>query len=252
MRQNQEERSGVPEQETDGNFETDFRNAEALLALGADLAQDETHNEETAQNNPEEETVPTEYVLSPLEHKICSKLAEFKVLRITSISRDLLAICVGYTCTSSKAFANAFRKLKDNGYIGVHQQSSHVKFLDRGWNEMEHCNLNVPRSNEEVHSTIRILLCKIASEKKSMPKMGEIFDILCDGQLHDRQDVAEAVGYKCLASKGFTGPIATMKELGLIETNSTRCLKLSTKLCFPYGTDSRRDILSSIQLQEAV
>lgn len=245
MRHKRNDRVCVPEQGDESHVATDFRDAEALLALSKGMTvQGQSRNEATAQNDPDEETAPQQVVLSRLEYDICFRLAQFKVLGIISISRTLLASLVGYTCINSNSFSKAFGRLGSHGYISP--QSSHVSLRNPGWNAIQPRKLHEPRNNEEVHANLRTLLREIAGmSKKSMPKIEEIFDILADGRVHRREDVANDVGYSCQQSSGFAGAISTMKALRLIENNSPEYLKLSTQLCFPYGYDMIQDAILS-------
>jgi hypothetical protein len=68
-------------------------------------------------------------------------------------------------------------------------------------------------------------------------KAPEVFEILKDGQAHDREQVAASVGYSCLQSKGFVKALKQMKGLNLIEYSKDGKKKLVhlTDLAFPFG-----------------
>lgn len=160
---------------------------------------------------------------------ILRSLAELRALRIAEPPRIQVALFAGYSNASSAGFAKALSGLKQDGLV-AYQSSKTVGLTETGLNADVMKGVVPPKNNCEVHERIKQLL---------KPKMKEMFDALADGGVHNREDVAQRMGYTNQMSSGFAKAVSMMKSLGLLDypknevDPKVKMVKL-TDIAFPF------------------
>lgn len=164
-----------------------------------------------------------------VEEKILGALKELLEIGITEPPRKQVALFAGYSNVASKGFANALSKLsKTNLYI-EYPDSKTVRLTAAG--TVAAGSVSPPRSNAEVQEKIMTLL---------KPKEIDIFNLLIDGDAHDRKDIATSANYSNVASKGFANALSKLSTLEILEypkdpNDSKKKLVRLTQLAFPFG-----------------
>lgn len=176
----------------------------------------------------------------PVRTRIIQSIAELRALGSTSPPRIEVAMFAGYGNSASKGFTNPLSQLKSEGLI-EYPNSKTVALTTKGIESEEAKCISPPKDNFEVHSRIKTLL---------KPKQVEIFDKLADGRVHERHVLADSVGYKNMASKGFANSIGKMSSLGILhyptDSNDKRKkLVQLTDMCFPFSPSPGTAMLSA-------
>ena len=127
---------------------------------------------------------------------------------------------------SNKTFLNAMTKLKKTGMVSADGDTFSLtkKAIESLGNEIG----SAAGTNEEVHEQI---LATLKGKKATM------FKILADGKAHDKEAVAQELGFAEMGKKqkGFQNLIGEMKNKdGLVEYPSNDTVKLIKEICFPW------------------
>eukprot|EP00529_Nitzschia_sp_RCC80_P036920 CAMPEP_0113477646 /NCGR_PEP_ID=MMETSP0014_2-20120614/20315_1 /TAXON_ID=2857 /ORGANISM="Nitzschia sp." /LENGTH=191 /DNA_ID=CAMNT_0000370747 /DNA_START=361 /DNA_END=936 /DNA_ORIENTATION=+ /assembly_acc=CAM_ASM_000159 len=125
---------------------------------------------------------------------------------------------------NKKTFANTVAKLKQNGLLTA--TGSTFELTDEGLKKTKDMDLG-GTTNAQVHE-------KIKSQLKG--KFIKLFEVLSDGEIHSKDDVARALDFAGGKSqKGFVNMMGVMKnkeELILYPTKDT--VQLVKETCFPF------------------
>lgn len=159
---------------------------------------------------------------------ICNFLLECHALNVSGVSLETVAKVAGYANKKSATFANAFKILKDGGIV-KHTTGS-VQLTDNGIDLLP-SSTALPKDNGEMQNRLLKMLKTIGSS----PKMGDIFNLLLDGEVHDKAALASATGYGNKKSEGFASAITNMNKLGLIEKSQNGASIKFSDLVFPFG-----------------
>jgi predicted transcriptional regulator len=154
-------------------------------------------------------------------------LKELLDLGVDAPPHSQVAVSSEYTCLQSKTFVKAIKELrKTKGYI-EYPDSQTVRLTQAGIANVP-STTSAATNNEQVQQRFKNML---------KDKATEVFDILKDGKVHDREVIAASVGYSCLQSKGFVKALKQMNDLNLIEyaKDGKKKLVQLTTLAFPFG-----------------
>jgi hypothetical protein len=171
--------------------------------------------------------------------KICHGLAELRALGMQEPSRIHVARSAGYTNAKSTGFTKQLGLLKKGGIVD-YQKGNRLKLTEHGLQSVP--KVDPPEDNAAAQARLRMIL-KLSPKKNSKKGKQEgstksdlMFDILSDGQVHERQKLALATGYTNIKSTGFTKVLGTMRSLGLIRYihGENPGVQL-TNIAFPLG-----------------
>lgn len=178
----------------------------------------------------------------PVEHLILSSLKELLDLGITAPPRLQVAVFSGYSCLQSKGYVRAMKELKTKGYI-EYPDSKSVCLTQAGIAKAPSATA-AAMNNEQVQQRFKGML---------KDKAPEVFEVLKDGRAHDREQVAAAVGYSCLQSKGFVKALKQIKGLNLIEypKDGKKKLVQLSGLAFPFGRPRESSSMSVVSNDDA-
>jgi hypothetical protein len=99
-------------------------------------------------------------------------------------SRTLVAHFAKYNGAEQAGFKKALSQMSKDGLIEYGGNSS---LEITAWGESQvSANLEPPHSNADIHDRIKAMLA---------PKAAAIFDVLADGAVHTRLEIARATGY---------------------------------------------------------
>jgi hypothetical protein len=115
-------------------------------------------------------------------------------------------------------------RLKSKGCIEYGVVSGTIKVTDKGMAEMVDPNLHFPSSNAEHHETIK-------AQMKG--KARQVFEILMDGEIHDKQDIMEAID--CMNPTTFA-PMMSRELKNFIHYPSKGLVQLHPD-CFPFDRE---------------
>jgi len=123
---------------------------------------------------------------------------------------------------SSATFPSLLSRLKSNGVI-EYGSGDTIKITEKGLKNAGPSH-DAPTSNADVHENIK---------NKLKGKARLIFEHLADGQVHDKEDVMEAID--CTNPKTF-GPLLSreLASKGYVEYPSKGKMRLTDE-CFPFG-----------------
>jgi predicted transcriptional regulator len=130
------------------------------------------------------------------------------------------------TGLATKTVINNLAKLKQKGLIEYPDPKT-IKLTQEGVNAVGTL-ANLPKTNADRHECIK---------KNLKGKHINLFDLLLDGNIHDKNAIANALGYDSQKTKGFVNLIGAMRSQGLVEYPDKQTVKLSD-ICFPFGRDS--------------
>lgn len=82
-----------------------------------------------------------------------------------------------------------------------------------------------PKTNEECHKLLK---------KQLKGKQLKLFNLLCDGFIHDRMEIANALEYENDQTKAFVNHIVALSDKGILTFPDHESLQLTEK-CFPFG-----------------
>lgn len=172
----------------------------------------------------------------PVEQLILIALREQLDLGITAPSRIQICASAGYKNLHSKGYVAAMKKLKTSGFIEYPDKDS-VSLTQEG---ATHAPSTAPRAttNAEIQARLKNML---------KDKAVQVFDILSDGQAHNREEVCYAIGYQHLASKGFVAALKQMKALNILTSpeDNKKMIQL-TDIAFPFGRPSSSNDSASV------
>ena len=84
---------------------------------------------------------------------------------------------------------------------------------------------------------------RLKERLKGKKKAIELFELLSDGGVYDRDEIAKTLGYEDKKIKGFVNLICSVKGLGLLEYPDKNSLQLPD-VCFPFGRGSSKASVS--------
>jgi hypothetical protein len=129
---------------------------------------------------------------------------------------------------SNKTFLNSITQLKKTGMIVADGEA--FCLTDKAIASLGDEMISGGGTNEEVHGRI---LANLKGKKAAL------FKILADGKAHDKEDVAQELGFvkEGKKQKGFQNLIGEMKKKeGLVEYPSPDTVQLNKEVCFPWDT----------------
>ena len=136
--------------------------------------------------------------------------------RNPSVDRAMIISMAGIKATT---FPVTLSNLKKQGLIEYDKTS--IRLTTKGREKAT--VVDIP-DNESIQQELK-------AKHKLGGKQGKLFDMLLDGESHDRAHVAESVGYTNKAT--FAVALSNMKKMGIIEYDK-HTIKL-TDICFPFG-----------------
>ena len=154
---------------------------------------------------------------------ILELLAESYSCGEESLPRDRLTKGTGL---KPKTVANAITKLKQEELIVCDPKSLHL--TEAGIQKVGTL-ANIATTNAERQERLK--------EKLKGRKAIELFELLSDGGIYDKDETAKALGYDGKKVKSFMNLIASVKGQGLLEYPDSDSLQL-TDMCFPFGRGS--------------
>ena len=163
-------------------------------------------------------------LMSGVASKIYNAVGEMHALGIPSPQRHHVALLAGYSNVKSAGFSKALCAVKQQGLI-EYPSGSTVSLSSKGIASLPH-TISKPKNNDEMKMR---LLGVVRS-----PKAQEVYNYLVDGKIHNRADLALAVGYTNIKSAGFTKVLSKLGGLGIIHYPNSQSVQL-TDIAFPYG-----------------
>mmetsp|Transcript_2964 Transcript_2964/g.6424 ORF Transcript_2964/g.6424 Transcript_2964/m.6424 type:complete len:372 (+) Transcript_2964:594-1709(+) len=174
----------------------------------------------------------TRKIKGSVSARILGSLGQLLAIGIENAPRIQVALFSGYSNVSSTGFAKAISQLKGDGLI-EYPNSKTVRFTAAGRKTEYARSVTAPKDNDAVHARIKSLL---------KPIQIRMFDLLADGVVHTREQLASDMGYGCLSSTGFAKSLSSMSSLGLIhypkdDADKKKKLVQLTSICFPFEQD---------------
>mmetsp|Transcript_23186 Transcript_23186/g.50668 ORF Transcript_23186/g.50668 Transcript_23186/m.50668 type:complete len:297 (+) Transcript_23186:2716-3606(+) len=145
-----------------------------------------------------------------IQEKITNVLLEFRCAGIVVIPKDRLCGLTGYTSTSTKTWASAFKNTKREGSIEVSNRNGELMV------ELGMGHLTYPMRNPD---RVEALLRKYSKELKIQQTTYDVFDALLGlgrGPYIKKLDLANAVN-KNIATKSFINSCKILKSFGILE-----------------------------------
>jgi hypothetical protein len=150
---------------------------------------------------------------------ILGLLAESAGMGEESFPREHLTRGTGL---ADKTVRNNLTKLKAKGWVEFDSQVIRLTASGRASSgAME----NVPMTNAELHERIKINL-------KGKPL--ELFELMQDGEVHEKDMLAQKLGYEDKMVKAFKNVISTLSGRGLVQYPDPSSAQLSDK-AFRFG-----------------
>lgn len=136
------------------------------------------------------------------------------------IDRSLLTKGTGL---ATKTATNNLGKFKNEGLIEYPDPKT-FKLTPAG---IEACGslIKVPKTNAERHEHIK---------EKLKKKEVELFELVMDGEVYKKEDLAKKLGYEDKKTKAFVNLIGGMRGGGILDYPDKDTLQLSDT-CFPFG-----------------
>lgn len=153
--------------------------------------------------------------------KILNAAAATKLSLGEDLDRKQIPALTGITGAST--IRNALAALKKNGWIEVTAET--VVLTSEGMDRANPGDLEVPSSNAEHHE-------KIKTQRKLTPKAIAVFDMLVDGRVYSKQDVANAI-FDGKMNSTFRNTLADLSKHKIIERPDSSSLRLTDKM-FPF------------------
>jgi hypothetical protein len=122
------------------------------------------------------------------------------------VSRKKVMMLCGITAAST--FANALTKLKREGAVTFTGQSMVVTSRGMDMASTDITGISIPTSNTELQESLK-------DQYKLSEKSRMLIDVLSDGLVHKKADVAAAIG--CVMNSTFANMMSKLKKLGIIE-----------------------------------
>lgn len=160
--------------------------------------------------------------MTPKEEAIVQALGKLHAAGITQPKRDMVQAMSGNGKTL-EGFKKNMGCTKKKGYL-VYPDGTSVALTDKG---VSHVGEVDPDSitNEFFHEEV---VKPLLNKKASL-----IFDAISDGDVHQKKDVAEELGYQMDKLTGYEKDLSKMSKLGFLTKDKTT-IQLTNK-CFPLG-----------------
>ncbi|CAB9498474.1 expressed unknown protein [Seminavis robusta] len=160
--------------------------------------------------------------INKAQENIVITLGKLKAIGMVQPKKTEVQIFSGNSKTKA-GYEKNLGTLRKLGYI-EYLSGSMVKLAEKG---IRFVGVVDPSSitNESVHNDMKEML---------VPKAREIFDVLADGKVHNRREVAEHLNYDMTKLSGYEKNISKMKTLGFVEYHSKTTFALTDR-CFPLG-----------------
>ncbi|CAB9498670.1 expressed unknown protein [Seminavis robusta] len=125
---------------------------------------------------------------------------------------------------AAKTLANTVAKLKKKDLV----ECPDAQTLGLTESGLEHVGdlASAGSSNEEVHERIK-------NDLKG--KQVTLFDLLADGEVHEKDDIAEKLGYENRSVKAFANLIGAVKGKGIVIYPTPATIQLDKERCFPFA-----------------
>ena len=150
-----------------------------------------------------------------VKQKILDALGEMHMLGVERPAREIIAFLSGYTNLASKGFVNAISELRVADLVSYPDADS-IMLTGKGYGITN--PPQVPRSSEEIQDRVFKLLGGKSEEILRVLIKTYPVPVL-------RTEVAAAVGYGNLASKGFVNTVSRLRTLGFVDYPSTTTMK---------------------------
>uniref|UniRef100_A0A7S2Y282 Uncharacterized protein n=1 Tax=Entomoneis paludosa TaxID=265537 RepID=A0A7S2Y282_9STRA len=152
-------------------------------------------------------------------------IAQLGLLHGGKPPRDMVAKRTGYGKADNGSFMKALFRASKSGDLDLSHKDV-VILTDQG--------------REAAGDPPELPTNKAAQEKileELSSKMKVAFEILRDGKVHLRSDLAEALGYPDAKAQGFKKLLDRIKQKGYLEAVDKDSVQLSD-ICFPNGRDA--------------
>lgn len=164
-----------------------------------------------------------------VKERILGALAKLNAIGISEAPRIQLALWSGYSNVNSAGFAKALSQTKKEGLI-QYPSGKTVSLTDTGRQTEAAKSTVPPKDNAAVHAQIKSLL---------KPIQIRMFDLLANGAIQTREELAAGMGYTNLNSSGFAKSLSGMSSLGLIHypkhtTDRSKKLVQLSSICSPF------------------
>ena len=140
-----------------------------------------------------------------------------------------IAAYAGYSNITSKHVRTALKQLKDSNFI--RQSKGMMEMTEKGAQSMPKPE-QVPSNHAMQTKLLAMLIKESAKAGANLPppeKIVALFNILLDGEVHEKKALAKRVGYSH-DTKAFRNVIARMKAWGMLTGTSKVTL---TNMAFP-------------------
>ena len=164
-----------------------------------------------------------------VKERILGALGKLHHIGIDEAPRIQLALWSGYLNVNSAGFAKALSQTKKEGLI-QYPSGKTVSLTDTGRQTEAAKSTVPPKDNAAVHVQIKSLL---------KPIQIRMFDLLANGAVQTREELAAGMGYTNLNSAGYAKSLSGMSSLGLIRypkdaTDRSKKLVQLSSICFPF------------------
>ena len=164
-----------------------------------------------------------------VQERILGALCKLNAIGINEAPRIQLALWSGYLNVNSAGFAKALSQTKKEGLI-QYPSGKTVSLTDTGRQTEAAKSAVPPKDNAAVHAQIKSLL---------KPIQIRMFDLLANGAVQTREELAAGMGYTNLNSAGYAKSLSGMSSLGLIDypkdaSDKKKKLVQLSSICFPF------------------
>ena len=164
-----------------------------------------------------------------VKERLLGALGKLHAIGIKEAPRIQLALWSGYINVNSAGFAKALSKTKKEGLI-QYPTGKTVSLTDTGRQTEAAKSTVPPKDNAAVHVQIKSLL---------KPNQIRMFDLLANGAVQTREELAAGMGYTNLNSAGYAKSLSGMSSLGLIHypkdaSDKKKKLVQLSSICFPF------------------
>ena len=152
---------------------------------------------------------------------IMAALGTFYSRNVSVVSKEKL---LAATKMAPKTMANTIPKLREDGFIHSPQPKM-LALTEKGIGALGD-SIKCSSTNEEVHERIKGDL---------RDKGVKLFEALLDGESHDKEEIARALGYKNgKKTKTFINLAGSMKTAKIIDYPDKNSIALNKETCFPF------------------
>ena len=164
-----------------------------------------------------------------VKERLLGALGKLHTIGIYEAPRIQLALWSGYLNVNSAGFAKALSQTKKEGLI-QYPSGKTVSLTDTGRQTEAAKSTVPPKDNAAVHVQIKSLL---------KPIQIRMFDLLANGAVQTREELAAGMGYTNLNSAGYAKSLSRMSSLGLIHypkdaSGKKKKLVQLSSICFPF------------------